>query len=462
MRCILCIFSICFTILYPSLEIAQAIPNKRPTIAVTTLEHLSAYPENAWVAMSFSESLTVKLKSLNERFNVVERIKIYEVIRAKGFDPEKLQELEIQKQKELGSLIGANYLILGSVSLDGLSEQPNTQILANVRITDIQTGEIKESESVKGSMEELFKLEAQLAFALLKQIGINLTKQETENVNLEDKSSIIATKYYSLSQMAFYDNPYNFYGVGIFKSKDMGFAIEFAKNQAIDEIARQMQTRIKIIEEQTGSILSRHESSAVIIGARIVKTDIYQEGDSYRAYVIVEVPIVPEDTFPRESDWLVIGPFDNTDNKGLTFTYPPESEINLLKTYEGKTGKVVWQKVKDGFVNGRLDFTCMFTPNEWVLVYALIDVISYDDKKVLLRIGSDDGVKVWLNGQVIWTNQKSRSLQLDQDILPIELKKGYNRFLFKVSQEVGYWGLAIRITDEKGQPFDDLKYFIPK
>ena len=166
----------------------------------------------------------------------------------------------------------------------------------------------------------------------------------------------------------------------------------------------------------------------------------------------------PMYSFPRESDWLVIGPYDNTDNKGLAVSYPPENEINLSATYQGKTGEVKWQKGQYRFTNGGLDFTRIFTPIEWVVAYALIDLISPDDRKVQLRIGSDDGVKVWLNGQVVWTNQVPRGLQLDQDIVPVELKKGNNRLLFKVDQETAEWGLIIRVTDENGQPFEDLQY----
>ena len=80
-------------VLSTSLVLAQQIPHGTPiepeaipTIAVTTFEHLSAYPENVWVSMSFSEALTVKLERLYERFRVVERIRVYELVREQGFD----------------------------------------------------------------------------------------------------------------------------------------------------------------------------------------------------------------------------------------------------------------------------------------------------------------------------------------------------------------------------------------
>jgi hypothetical protein len=119
---------------------------------------------------------------------------------------------------------------------------------------------------------------------------------------------------------------------------------------------------------------------------------------------------------------------------------------------------VKWQKADDGQMNGRLDFTKMFTPTEWVLAYALIDVFSPDDREAQLRIGSDDGIKVWLNGQVVWTNQVSRGLRLDEDVVSIELRKGTNRLLFKVDQGVVAWELAVRITDTNGQQFSDMRF----
>jgi len=162
--------------------------------------------------------------------------------------------------------------------------------------------------------------------------------------------------------------------------------------------------------------------------------------------------------FPQESDWLVIGPFDNTDDKGRTFLYPPETEIDFAKIYPGKTGTVQWQKADDGQLDGKLDFTKFFTPTKWVVAYALIDVISSDNREAQLRIGSDDGVKVLLNGQVVWTNQAPRLLKIDQDIVHIQLKQGTNRLLFKVGQGDGGWGLIFRITDETGNPIEDLRY----
>jgi hypothetical protein len=166
----------------------------------------------------------------------------------------------------------------------------------------------------------------------------------------------------------------------------------------------------------------------------------------------------PESLFPAETSWLVIGPFENLMNKGLTLAYPPETEINVSATYQGKWGDVKWQKPYDGVTDGQIDFISIFPPIMSALVYAIIDVISPDDRKVQLRISSDDGVKVWLNGRVVWISSSPRSFKIDQDIVPIELEKGINRLLFKVDQFAGSWLLAARISDENGKPFEDINY----
>lgn len=183
-------------------------PKEKPTIAITTFENLSAYAENSWVAMSFSESLTGKFKNLYERFRLVERIRIYDVIRENGLDPEKTDSLNADKQKEIGRFMGATYLILGSVSLQGSADDVKTPIMANARMVDVGTGEIRQAESIKGQMEQLFELETKLAFDLLKQMGIEPTLEEEQKLSLKETLSIVANKYYSLGQRAFYQGDY--------------------------------------------------------------------------------------------------------------------------------------------------------------------------------------------------------------------------------------------------------------
>jgi rhomboid protease GluP len=162
--------------------------------------------------------------------------------------------------------------------------------------------------------------------------------------------------------------------------------------------------------------------------------------------------------FPEESNWSIIGPFDNPDGKGLGVAYPPEELIDLSASYPGKVGHVTWRKAEDGRMDGKLNFTQLPEPHGWVVAYALIEVMSPEEREVQLRLGSDDGVKVWLNGEVVWTKEILRGLDLDDDIVSVKLRPEANRLLLKVAQGTGEWELIFRITDETGEPFRDLQY----
>jgi hypothetical protein len=50
-------------------------------------------------------------------------------------------------------------------------------------------------------------------------------------------------------------------------------------------------------------------------------------------------------------------------------------------------------------------------------------------QRVTLRIGSDDGIKVWVNGQLVHANNATRSFAPDQDSATVTLKVPVHKFL---------------------------------
>ena len=65
------------------------------------------------------------------------------------------------------------------------------------------------------------------------------------------------------------------------------------------------------------------------------------------------------------------------------------------------------------------------------------------DTEVLFGIGSDDGIKVWLNGEVIHANNLTRSHWQNEDWVRAFLTKGRNDLLLKVTQHTGGWGASV-------------------
>ena len=78
--------------------------------------------------------------------------------------------------------------------------------------------------------------------------------------------------------------------------------------------------------------------------------------------------------------------------------------------------------------------------------YALINVLSpRDQANVEMGVGSDDSVKVWLNGEVVHMHDVSRRTTGIQDRFRINLKAGDNLLMVKVTDNSGNWGLFVDI-----------------
>ncbi|MEM2251424.1 MAG: hypothetical protein QW626_04940, partial [Candidatus Hadarchaeales archaeon] len=82
--------------------------------------------------------------------------------------------------------------------------------------------------------------------------------------------------------------------------------------------------------------------------------------------------------------------------------------------------------------------------------YAFTVIYSPSKKTVELRVGSDDSVKVWINGKLVHSNRVVRAAAPDQDIIPdIRLEEGTNTILVKVCNKAGGWGFYLRILEKK-------------
>ena len=159
--------------------------------------------------------------------------------------------------------------------------------------------------------------------------------------------------------------------------------------------------------------------------------------------------VTPHRTFIPE--WSLIGPFPNPRDQelvrqGLDIAYPPEKDLDLSKTYTGvDSQKVSWQQVKTPR-SGRVDLY-MFDPYEMVVVYALTYVYSPKDQNRPLMLGSDDGVKVFLNGKQIHRVLTVRVAEPDQDTVSLGLHKGWNSLLLKIENNFGGYNFYARIPD---------------
>ncbi len=87
-------------------------------------------------------------------------------------------------------------------------------------------------------------------------------------------------------------------------------------------------------------------------------------------------------------------------------------------------------------------------------------VFCPEDRNAKLLLGSDDGIKVWLNGVNVYTNDRYGNWYNDAYIIDINLSEGWNSLLLKISQRGSTYLASARIADSSYNSFDDLQYQI--
>jgi hypothetical protein len=98
------------------------------------------------------------------------------------------------------------------------------------------------------------------------------------------------------------------------------------------------------------------------------------------------------------------------------------------------------------------------------MAYAVTYVVAPDDiKGAVLKIGSDDGCKVYVNGKEVGKAADDRAIDKDQNAFEnVTLKKGVNVVVFKVVNNAGEWQGAARFVDKDGKPLAGLKAQLTK
>ena len=158
-----------------------------------------------------------------------------------------------------------------------------------------------------------------------------------------------------------------------------------------------------------------------------------------------------DDGFIRS--WKVIGIFDF--GSGLDNVYPPESEFNFDKRYQGKGGEVKW-KTENISSAGYLNLITIMSkrnvnisPRAEGIAYAYAEVESPDDREVKMTIGSNDGAKMWINNEVVYNKHAARNAIADQKVMTVKFQKGINKILVKIENLGASWGLYLRVVDPK-------------
>ncbi|HMK37777.1 MAG TPA: putative Ig domain-containing protein [Bacteroidota bacterium] len=141
--------------------------------------------------------------------------------------------------------------------------------------------------------------------------------------------------------------------------------------------------------------------------------------------------------------WAAIGPFRTKSKDAFADVFPPETEFVPEAAYEG--GSLRWSprpEWRDGEV-------VLFPRTDFCAIFLSRTLSAPRDTLLALSLGSDDGIKVWLDGKLLLEHDVSRGVRPDQEELELAVSRGEHRLLLKISNGQGDFGFYFAVVDRE-------------
>jgi hypothetical protein len=164
-------------------------------------------------------------------------------------------------------------------------------------------------------------------------------------------------------------------------------------------------------------------------------------------------------------NWLICGPFPNPgsrpDNAGFNTDYlknhggeaafTPSNGTEIKKDDGSAVKFLPYSTTGTDIIFGDVAHLKIEANQEQILVYCACWLDSDADKDVEVRVGSDDGYKLWINHELIATVHEYRAMEMDQETHKVKLNKGKNLLLIKVDQDTGEYQFMLRVVGADGK-----------
>jgi len=243
------------------------------------------------------------------------------------------------------------------------------------------------------------------------------------------------------------------YKVWILETRSAGFVTGYIAEETPQKVTLK-DANGQALSFEPSEVLSKNPSDVSLMPEGLVGTMTVEDLVNLLEFLSEQKPVAGASGRPAViRDWLMAGPFPNPDDRGLDVAYGPETRAEISSVYDGRDGKVAWRSAKAGR-RGYLDFLHeVGAASAQSVVYTFAALESPADQDAALLLGSDDGVKVWVNGALVHTNHVHRAAEPEQDRVRVRLRKGRNDLLIKVDNGDGATGLycAVEAAHAVGQ-----------
>ena len=144
---------------------------------------------------------------------------------------------------------------------------------------------------------------------------------------------------------------------------------------------------------------------------------------------------------PTIGEWHHAGPFPaESFDAAFEKAFPPEEGVDLAATYlEGQVAWAARPEWTDGTVHNTLT-----GDNSANYLYRVVE--SAEEEQLSLSLGSDDSIKVWLNGTEVLAKHIGRGAAAGQESVAVSLQKGRNELLIKIVNAGGPSGFYFAAT----------------
>ena len=219
-----------------------------------------------------------------------------------------------------------------------------------------------------------------------------------------------------------------------FTMKDFYSLAAFFADLTETPVGRQQPTPIPVAEHQ-----QRADELAAQI-ATVQKTLDTQTPELDQGLLAWEKEIHPKlDELAIQLDpWHSLGPFSAANfDEAHTKDFGPEVNVDLARTYQD--GKLKWTS-HDDWKDGQV---IKLTGNNSA-TYAFRTIRTAIKAALPVSLGSDDSIKIWLNGQLVLDKKVQRAVAAGQEKVTLQLNEGENRLLLKVVNAGGGYGFIFQ------------------
>ena len=151
------------------------------------------------------------------------------------------------------------------------------------------------------------------------------------------------------------------------------------------------------------------------------------------------------------SEWSVLGTLPAPQTAGANlfdYDFGPEKKVDLQQKFAD--GKITWRtepNFKDGQVHP--------LPEEVGATYLVLTLTTTQASEVEAALGSDDGIKVWLNGEQLLAKNVARAAAADQEKVNLKLREGRNELLLKIVNTGGIGGFYFQLGKQSASGLPD-------